>query len=254
MSELVIEHFSIKDEKDIKYDGKNYYVKNEIALENKGEKYINLNELELNRQYHVNYFTFRKFFELLVNLKNPMIVETGSNAWGIDSSTLFDKFITKYDGTFYTVDINEKIYNNVKNNLKNNNSKAFLDDSVNFLKNFDKITNKKIDAVYLDSYDLDWNNYDNSAIHGKNEFINLIPHLNNYSIVMIDDTPINPDFLPFRNDIYETVKENYKENNIIPGKGMYVEEVLKQQNITYKKILHHYGVIYEIIKKETTFP
>ena len=62
-------------------------------LENKGEKYMNLNDIELIREYHVNYFTFRKFFELLVNIKNPVIVETGSNAWGIDSSTLFDKFI-----------------------------------------------------------------------------------------------------------------------------------------------------------------
>jgi hypothetical protein len=248
MTELVIQHFSTKNDNDLKFDGNNYFVKEKFALNKKNENYIEINNEEINSLHHINYYTFRKFFELLVNIKNPIIIETGSNAWGVDSSSLFDNFISKYGGTFYTVDINEKIYNNVKNILKNNNSKAFLDDSVNFLKKFNQISDKKIDAVYLDSYDLDWTNYEDSAIHGKNEFVNLIPHLNNYSIVMIDDTPINPEFLPFRNNIYESVKANYEKNNIIPGKGMYVEEVLKQQNILYKKILHHYGVIYEIFK------
>jgi hypothetical protein len=38
---------------------------------------------------------------------NPVIVETGSSSYGIDSSRIFDSFVKMFKGYFYSVDINE---------------------------------------------------------------------------------------------------------------------------------------------------
>jgi len=53
----------------------------------------------------------------------------------------------------------------------------------------------KIDFIYLDSYDVDFLNTCSSTEHHLKEF-NCIKHLlHEGSIVLIDDTPLSPDWL-----------------------------------------------------------
>ena len=119
-----------------------------------------------------------------------------------------------------------------------------MGDSVEFIKSI----NYKVDAAYLDSYDIDWLNYEGSAQHGKNEFEALLPKLNDRSIVLIDDTPSIPHFLPWRGDTFNTVKDIFEITNVMPGKGMYVEDVLNEHKdkYTWTKVLNQYQALFVI--------
>jgi hypothetical protein len=244
MSEIIIDHFSKVDEPDLFFDGKHYKVKGDDSSIEYNHVYENLTEDDLTKGHHINYFTFRKMFELLRTFENPNIIETGTSTWSTTaSSKLFDTYINKYGGTFNTVDLVPYTFHRAKSTLTKPES-AHLGDSVEFIKSI----NYKVDAAYLDSYDIDWLNYEPSAQHGKKEFEALLPKLNNRSIVLIDDTPSIPHFLPWRGDTFNTVKDIYEITNVMPGKGMYVEDVLNENKDTYTwtKVLNHYQALYVI--------
>jgi hypothetical protein len=244
MSEIVIEHFSKVVEPDLYFDRNYYTVKGDRYEKDSDDVYINLTDEELKNGYHINYFTFRKFFELLRRVENPNIIETGTSCWSTTaSSKLFDTYINKYGGTFNTVDIVHYTIARAKTELSNPAS-AHLGDSVEFIKNI----NYKVDAAYLDSYDIDWLNYEPAAQHGKREFEALLPKLNDKAIVLIDDTPSHPTFLPFRGDTYETVKDLHEITDIMPGKGMYAIEVLNENKdkYTWTTVLHQYQLLLSI--------
>ncbi len=244
MSEIVIEHFSKVNEPDLYFDGERYSVKGETSKDEYPNIYEGLTEEEMKKGYHINYYTFRKFFELLSSFEKPNILETGSSGWSVTcSSLLFDKFVNKYGGKFFTVDAMPYTINRLKPMLSSL-SEAHCGDSVEYIKNF----NHKVDAVYLDSYDIDWLNYEDSAQHGKREMEELLPHLNKRSIILIDDTPASAFFLPFRNDTQSTVNDLFEITGNMPGKGMYAEEVLQSNSdkFRYKKVLHMYAVIFEV--------
>ncbi len=244
MSEIVIDHFSNVVEPDLFFDGNHYTVKGDRYEKEVNDIYENLTEEERQRGHHINYFTFRKFFELLRSFENPNIIETGTSTWSTTaSSRLFDTYINKYGGTFNTVDIVHYTIARAKTELTNPAS-AHLGDSVEFIKNI----NYKVDAVYLDSYDLDWLNYEPSSQHGKREFEALLPKLNDKAIVLIDDTPSHHTFLPWRGQTYETVKDLYEITDIMPGKGMYAIEVLNENKdkYTWTTVLHQYQLLLSI--------
>ena len=242
MSEIIVNHFSKINEPDLSYDGKYFYVKGEPSA--REYSYENLTDNELNKGFHINYFSFRKFFELLRTFKNPNIIETGTSTWSpTSSSKLFDTYINKYGGTFNTVDLFPDTFQRAKSTLSNPES-AHLGDSVEFI---NSIT-YKVQAAYLDSYDIEWLNYEPSAQHGKKEFEALLPKLDDRSIVLVDDTPSSPYFLPFRGYTYNNVKDIFEITNIMPGKGMYVEDVLNENKdkYTWEKVLHQYQVLFII--------
>lgn len=244
MSEIIIDHFSKVDEPDIFFDGKHYTVKGDRYEKDSDDVYINLTDEELKNGHHINYFTFRKFFELLRRVENTNIIETGTSCWSTTaSSRLFDTYINKYGGTFNTVDLVHYTIARAKVELSNPAS-AHLGDSVEFIKGIDY----KVDAAYLDSYDIDWLNYEAAAQHGKREFEALLPKLSDSAIVLIDDTPSCPTFLPFRGETYDTVKDLNEITGIMPGKGCYVEEILQQNKdkYTWTTVLHQYQLLLSI--------
>lgn len=240
MTDIVVEHFKSIVEPDLFFDGKRYTVKGEVSEEEYPNVYEGLTEDEMKEGHHINYYTFRKFFELLSQFKEPTVLETGSSAWGVNSSTLFDRFINKYGGKFFTVDINQFTTQKVKSQLSPL-SEAHNGDSVSFIKSF----KGKVDAVYLDSWDIDWLDYTPSAEHGRKEMEAVLEKLNDKAIILIDDTPASPFFLPYRGDTHTSVKDLYEITNTMPGKGMYAEEVLNAHpEFKYTKVLHMYAVIY----------
>lgn len=189
---------------------------------------------------HLNYLTFKKLFKEMENIKNPIILESGIASYGTNSTYLFNEYVKKYGGFFWSVDINKNLVEKHKNNMCPA-TKLICDDSVNFFKDW-SLNNNKVDVIYLDSYDLDFYNYEPSGIHGLNEYNSLIPVIKKNTLLLIDDTPINHYWLNCRNDnLYNSMVNFYDKNNYLPGKGMYIEN--KITNAT--KLLHNYQVLYK---------
>ena len=67
---------------------------------------------------------------------NPIIVETGTSAYGTDSSRIFDSFAKMFKGYFYSVDINEYPSKRLRI-AKSKRSKFYIMDSVDFLRKFE---------------------------------------------------------------------------------------------------------------------
>jgi hypothetical protein len=95
-----------------------------------------------------------KALESLTGIKSPVIVETGTSAYGTDSSRLFATYVKLFGGVFYSVDISSAPAKRLRH-FKNKKSHFFVQDSVDFLVNFREITNKDvINLVYLDSWEV----------------------------------------------------------------------------------------------------
>lgn len=132
-------------------------------------------------------------FAMMINhiheIKNPLIVETGcarldNNYEGDGMSTLiFDTYVREFGGEFHSVDISEDNTNFVKNQVSN--SSIHCSDSVKFLWNF--IPNKKIDLLYLDSFDFDMSNPHPSSMHHIFELAAVMPKLGPGTMVAVDD-------------------------------------------------------------------
>jgi len=190
---------------------------------------------------HLNYLTFKELFKNMLEIKDPQIIETGIASAGIHSTYLFNEYIKKYGGRFWSVDTNEYLVYTHQNNMCSGTT-LVCNDSVKFINDWVKYNNdKKIDVVYLDSYDLDWYNYHDSALHGLKEYTALLPSLKKGSLLLIDDTPRVPYWLDSRDKIYNDMSKFYDNNNYLPGKGMYILEL----NNRATKILHNYQLLYK---------
>lgn len=101
--------------------------------------------------------------------------------------------------------------------------------------------NNEVDVIYLDSYDLDFDNPEPSGQHGLKEYKALLPVYKKDTLLLIDDTPINPYWLPFRNDMYNRVVSKYNSGLKMPGKGMYILDEEKNADL----LLHNYQILYK---------
>lgn len=189
---------------------------------------------------HINYLTFKKLFEEMKELKNPYILESGIASAGTHSTYLFNEYVKKYGGFFWSVDINKQLVDRHRGNMCPA-TQLICDDSVSFFTNWSK-THDTVDVIYLDSYDLDFYSPQPSANHGLAEYNSLIPVIKKNTLLLIDDTPVNPYWLDFRNDLYKDMCVYYNKNNLtLPGKGMHVLNKITNAN----KIIHNYQVLYK---------
>lgn len=193
---------------------------------------------------HINYLSFKKLFENMINIKEPIILESGIASAGTNSTYLFNEYIKKYGGRFWSVDIRPELVDSVKGNMCPG-TQLICDDSVNFFNNWVKISkeyNLTPDVIYLDSFDLDFYNYTPSAEHGLKEYKALEPVFRKNTLLLIDDTPANPYWLDTRDKLYDDMSDFYKINNFLPGKGMLVYKERKNTDL----ILHNYQLLYKI--------
>lgn len=176
--------------------------------------------------------------------KPAVIVETGSSAWGTNSSLLFDSYVNSFGGVFESVDIRAEPMRTLKK-LCSSRSTFFCDDSVVFLKKYSDRT-KKIDLVYLDSWDVDWRDPMPSALHGFHEFITIFPLLKRSGgLLLIDDTPVD-------SGVMEKVQEKHVKdyNNFhaqygfSAGKGSLVKKFL-EDNKFGRLLAHDYQVLWK---------
>lgn len=131
----------------------------------------------------------------LRNCRYPLVVETGisrqeDNYQGDGMSTLiWDAVMQEVTGTVQCVDINPEACRFAKDRVSDK-VMIYCGDSVAFLsskeKEYDKLS-RKIDLLYLDSYDLDINNWHPSAQHHIYELLAIKGALRPGTLVAVDD-------------------------------------------------------------------
>lgn len=142
---------------------------------------------------------FKKIFKLLDDIaeeekiKKFYIVETGTTrpdhgnlCFGDDGAAtyIFDQFINFYDGEVNSVDINP-INVEYCRSVVSEKTKVFCSDSVKFL--WEIPENKKIDLLYLDSFDIFKDNPHPSQLHHIKELCASINKLKSGTIIAVDD-------------------------------------------------------------------
>ena len=182
----------------------------------------------------------RKAFEIVIGEINGAaanIVETGTSAWGTDSTRLWDKYVTHYGGRLQSVDIRSEPARSLKGQIGER-SQLVVSNSIDFLNN--DLPDEHIDVFFLDSWDVDWLNPLESAMHGLAEYQAIAHRLNNGSLLFVDDTPISQDWLPL--EFRESTQKFEKEYGVFPGKGaLILKELLGNPRIQF---LHHeYSVV-----------
>ena len=195
--------------------------------------------------FHINYFTFTTLLDKLDGRKDLTIVETGTSANAVDSTTLWDSWIRKFGGNLTTIDIDpsRKL---IGQSRWCSRTEAVVSDSAGYLRNW-KIhhPNQTIDVVYLDSWDVDWHNPTACQEHGLAEFKAIIPCLSNHAWILIDDTPKDPSWLPERGAIYHYVFTNvHTFGDPIPGKGALVLKMI-EGDLRFRVVLHQYQLLIE---------
>ena len=190
---------------------------------------------------HICYHTiYKALSELIKQEKNEyVIVETGCSVHGTKSTLLWDKFVNSFGGKVLSVDLNKSAVN-ITNKETSDKTNVTHSDSLKYLPTI----NDKIDFLYLDSYDVDFLNPSPSAEHHLKEF-NCVKHLlHEGSIVLIDDTPISPEWLDNGkySPIYNKLKLQFNEN--MSGKGSLVSKELEKMGAT--KIIHQYQVLWKV--------
>jgi predicted O-methyltransferase YrrM len=169
---------------------------------------------------------FKEIFRLLESLNKDYysILETGTCRWtgnwsGDGQSTvLFDRFVNFHDGDVCSVDITPEHCDNARR-LVSSKTNVINSDSVPYLWQIPQ--EKKFDLVYLDSYDVDFNNPHPAAIHHVMELLSIInKNLHSQSIIVVDD------------------------HNFGKGKGMYISEFMNK--IGVQKVFEEYQVVYKL--------
>jgi predicted O-methyltransferase YrrM len=155
----------------------------------------------------------------VANIQNPLIVETGcarkeDNFDGDGMSTvIFDTLVDYHGGDFYSVDINPDNVRFAEKNTKK--ARVFCGDSVAYLHNQNKTwvqQGRKIDLLYLDSFDFDINEPHPSSLHHILEMVAISPSLGPGTMICVDDN-----FLMERSDTGERFEI---------GKGGYVKQYM----------------------------
>ena len=139
--------------------------------------------------------SFQIMIEHLKSIQHPIIIETGcarlENSFESNgmSTVIFDKLLQEHDGEFHSVDINPENVEFAKSHTSK--SEIHLSDSVKFLYEFNKL-NKKVDLLYLDSYDIDPENIHPSSFHHILELVAIMPSLKKGTMICVDDNWIGP--------------------------------------------------------------
>lgn len=231
----------------------NFFIKQ--SSKSKGKTLANYNDNTLipggeNGSFytHICYHTiYKALFELIKQDKNEYtFVETGCSAHGTKSTLLWDKFVNIFGGKVLSVDLNENAVN-ITNNQTSDRTNVTHSDSLDYLPT---ITDK-IDFLYLDSYDVNFLNPLPSAEHHLKEFNSIKHLLHEDSIVLVDDTPVSPEWLDNgkSSPIYHKLKVQFDEN--MSGKGSLVCKELEKMGAT--KIMHQYQVLWKINKIQKVF-
>jgi hypothetical protein len=173
--------------------------------------------------------------------KPAVIVETGTSAWGTDSTRLWARYVQKFGGELWSVDLRREASQRMRGQLKGN-VHLVVGDSVEFLHG---ARYPKADLYFLDSWDVDWADPGPAAHHGYKEFQAIRNSLKIGDIVFIDDTPRDYSFVS--TSIITRSKELRFEADLMPGKGALVFKEI-QNDPKYKILYHEYSLVIKVIQ------
>ena len=165
---------------------------------------------------HVNVAGFEAAIALMAE-KPQVIVETGTSAWGTDSTRLWDAYVRNFGGEFWSVDLSPAPSKRLEHQ-DSSRTHLVVDDSVHFLAVFAQThPDLKVDVCYLDSWDLDWSDPEPAARHGLAEWHAIAPLLGPGSILIIDDSPGSLQWVP---ENQRQLAATYQASRgVLPGKG-----------------------------------
>jgi hypothetical protein len=174
------------------------------------------------------------------------ILETGSSAWGTNSTLLLDAYVASFGGELATVDIRPQPMRTLQAQCSPHTT-LHCDDSVAFLKATAKEqSGRRIDLIYLDSWDVDWTDPLPSAIHGFHEFLAVLPWLKTCegALLLVDDTPADRTIMqkvqPANEADFVTFQTAY---GLPPGKGCLIKDYLANHGIG-RQIAHTYQLLW----------
>ena len=204
------------------------------------------------RQIHINKPAIEFLLQKL-NGKSIRIVETGTSAWGFDSTRFWDQYVTIHGDSLVSVDVRKAAGQKLlAKGAIGNRTTLIVDHSVNFLKKMlakGGKNNKGADLYFFDSWDVDWKHPVPSAEHGLLEFQAIQPYLRKGDMVFVDDTPVNMTLSLFigMSDIIAVANEFFQMHQQWPGKGAYILKEISLLQTRFKIIFHYYSVIIEVI-------
>lgn len=190
---------------------------------------------------HVNFKLF-KILSTELSGKPAFILETGTSAWGTDSTRFWNTYVSKFGGKVISVDLR----NNAGIQLRHQLSKKttlVTSDSVKYLKE-NPFTD--VDLYYFDSADVDWSEPKFAIRHGLEETNAVLNLLKPGTIVVFDDTPKNENYV--EEHLKEIVRVHYENEGFYPGKGPLAIRAL--QEVYEIEVLHHeYSFACRILSK-----
>lgn len=182
--------------------------------------------------------TLKIALSLLDNTKSNNFVETGTTrknylttpsiydrAADGGSTLIFADYVTKFGGHVWTCDIEQRNIENCRVATEEyvNNITYIVDDSLNFLNNF----NEKIDFLYLDSVDSD---SPNANEHQLKEIQLAYKNLHKRTIILLDDlgskTNLSIPFLKEKNWCQILIDIPHPSNYNNFAQGIFVHEEL----------------------------
>jgi len=143
--------------------------------------------------------SFRKIFTYLDRINRPVgIVETGCvrqpDNWAGDgqSTILFDKYAEFHPGSaVFSIDCDPQAAALCRS-LVSDRVRIHAGESIAYLKSLTDDPHSELDFVdllYLDSYDVDFDNPLPSAIHHLKELLAIAPMLSSETLIVVDDSP-----------------------------------------------------------------
>lgn len=141
--------------------------------------------------------TFEMLFAHLEELqkRDYLIVETGCvrhDEWKDGRATvLFDRFVQFHGGQLISVDCTPG-HCRYANAHTSDQSTIVRGDSVQVLAQLSRQLDRKVDLLYLDSFDVSWDDVHPSALHHLMEFCAVRPLLQAGSVVVVDDHGFGP--------------------------------------------------------------
>ena len=189
---------------------------------------------------HVNY-PIMKLAVSLLNEEPSLIVETGTSAWGTDSTRLWDSYIRTFGGEFWSIDISQQPSQRLKNQVCCQ-THLEIGDSKIWLKEFAvKTAGSHVDLAYLDSFDLDVLNPGPAEEHGLQEWNALRRVLHAGSLVLIDDTPASMRWFP--PETHGDVRRFIESTGRLPGKGSLIFREVQLGTVPAEVISHEYSLL-----------
>ena len=174
---------------------------------------------------------FTRIFEYLNNIKDPVIVETGTvredyNFEGDGCSTiLFDNYISNKGGTLISVDIDPVACKNAR--TVTTNAEVVEADSVEYLATLDG----KVDLLYLDSFNIyNWLDDWKASAHHLKEIFAAKNIIKEGTLIVVDDNLYVP---------------NTEDNKRKSGKGRIIHELMQSIGISTFIDGYHIGWIGE---------